>query len=764
MKWRIPLAVLLLVPCGIISAHELTTHGLITREAYSYSRLGSNTQIIDDLGLADRTNDLGTAYYDWQSATDTLKRRSADGDYEGPIISDTLRVLPLSIQGWLIRGAIREDDFYWTPPGDVDPYDIGIARPLNHFFDPYFSRALTVGTSLGDTAVNWGLGVTNAFSTPVAENIFRSNHFSLFDAREAMWRAVTGKEKDGKTDAGPNDAPVTEVDRKAYWATTFRALGDILHLNQDMSQPQHTRNEPHSGRGPVWVQNDFTGHTSFFEKYLNDLATGSPEVKMDGSPAPSLINVTALARGQYPIPTFAKYGDFWSTTPGPASLVGQGLADYSNQGFFTMAHNMDNAEYPSPPHDPSAYVQDSEAASVAGHILMLNAYKGTVADHYTGNSSDLIHMTTQSIWSGVGGAAAVYTLDRREYDDMATLLLPRAVAYSAGLINYFFRGRLSIAPPDEGVYGIVDHAVTNQRGQGFKTIKLKIQNITQNGEAMGNGSSQGVLVAVVKYHLNKCYQTDLSDGLDLQADPSCYDTTENITTSAPITVTSIDAFKYVEYTFDFSQKPVPIDALDLSLQVVYRGKLGNEDDAVVAATRKISGPTFFSFYNDTDQFCYQGNWIPSTSDQLKTLLDFDHDNKPDMNYVSRPLDVLFWFTSSSMKGTVSALPAGSYARVAVLADMPTIASFITEAYTSPNINPPVPYFWAGEYSNLESSEFELDTTTKSWLSTAQLGKVRNTNYFNAMEFFNYYPDQSCDTSALPAVTNLKPVQVGKLPF
>lgn len=37
-------------------------------------------------------------------------------------------------------------------------------------------------------------------------------------------------------------------------------------------------------------------------------------------------------------------------------------------------------------------------------------------------------------------------------------LAPRAVAYSAGLIDYFFRGRMEIAPPDDDVYAILDHA------------------------------------------------------------------------------------------------------------------------------------------------------------------------------------------------------------------------------------------------------------------------------------------------------------------
>jgi hypothetical protein len=105
------------------------------------------------------------------------------------------------------------------------------------------------------------------------------------------------------------------------------------------------------------------------------------------------------------------------------------------------------------------------------------------------------------------------------YDAAADLLLPRAVAYSAGLIDYFFRGRLEISLPDEGVYGAVDHSVENQPDtNGFRKIKLKVRNVTppviptagpQKDQNIAQDMS-GTVIAVVKYHENTCYQADLS--------------------------------------------------------------------------------------------------------------------------------------------------------------------------------------------------------------------------------------------------------------
>lgn len=47
----------------------------------------------------------------------------------------------------------------------------------------------------------------------------------------------------------------------------------------------------------------------------------------------------------------------------------------------------------------------------------------------------------------------------------------------------------------------------------------------------------------------------------------------------------------IPLTFDFTDR-IPINAMDLYLQVVYRGKLGDEPDALVVGTKDISEPTF----------------------------------------------------------------------------------------------------------------------------------------------------------------------------
>ena len=56
-------------------------------------------------------------------------------------------------------------------------------------------------------------------------------------------------------------------------------------------------------------------------------------------------------------------------------------------------------------------------------------------------------------------------------------------------------------------------------------------------------------------------------------------------------------------TFTFANR-IPASATDLYLQVVYRGPLGEESDAVVVATKDISEPRYISHYVRWDQYTY----------------------------------------------------------------------------------------------------------------------------------------------------------------
>ncbi|MFZ5619387.1 MAG: hypothetical protein ACOY5W_00005, partial [Pseudomonadota bacterium] len=601
-------------------AYELGTHARVTLNAYTESGLGSsqpNKLLMRELGIKFSDNPFGDRYYDMTTATideygvsDTFELKHMPPDTK-----------PLSVQGWLMRGAIREDDYRHddfpctiTAPNPQD--GVTVDRPVNHFYDPINDQSLGVGSA---KAFDWALGTQNALTE--AGNVpdaGRTNHYTVFDAREAMFRALTGMDKAGNKAIGVNGStPTTPADkeavRKAYWATTFRALGDLAHLVEDMAQPQHTRGDPHLTECADVVR-AILGGKSLYEEYVEARATGAELF----TPGGTTLELDPLPYNGYPVPRFNDYVSYFTTrhvqtgTDDATVLSRKGLADYSNRSFFTVRTNLNVASprfdlptsnYPS--YGTHIVTTDLTGKRLPGNGVRLLTHEVVDSIDHPAQSRAGVPLTTLSTWDPwleQQGLVVRYKLSIPNYEAMANLLIPRAVAYSAGLIDYFFRGRLEITPPDEGVYSLVDHAVVNGIDQGFTRLKLKLRNITpaiNDGQAVhAQAMGPGTLYAVVKFRRNPCYQPDLSGEVQagtLITDPAyCRTANEEIVVSDPMNVQNVNAADPQTMSFVFSDGPIPINATDVYLQIVYRGRLGSEADAVVVATRDISEPTYVS--------------------------------------------------------------------------------------------------------------------------------------------------------------------------
>ena len=636
---RIVMAVALAVSFNA-SAYEQATHGYLTQRAYAASELGS---VPDDgappltvrLGLdgylpfggLDRyfefiTTAFGTSAYQRHSQPYEKKIRTA---LDSDSIADQALI-------WLMFGSIREDDNPDEDPPTPQDIQTGLKRPLHHFFDPYFDRGLTV-PGLGEIDMDvqknpdWALGTRYSFTDPNRAAIPRRNGFSVVDAREAMFRALTLMTKAGGAYAdvaSARDEATRQQLRQAYWATAFRALGDVLHLNQDMAQPQHTRNEPHSGKGCLFGV-CLGGHTSVYERYINARALQTETFKAESASSSAIrTTISPLSITPYPTPTFGRYADYWSTAQGSLSADGKGLADYSNRGFFTAQNNLGATEYPLPVNNILTYNVksvvptrwDGSTPSGAARSYVLH---GAVPDKLLDASATDVPLTSFGLWDQFLTSSSNlprYTLHRVNYDAMANLLLPRAVAYSAGLINFFFRGQIDIALPDEGVYALTDHA----GDEGFKVLRAKVRNVTLpftsvDGLPQLQDMNGGDLFAIVRYHRDLAYSASLetvvgvspcTEILDLvvPSDPGattdCRDGVENIVVSQPISGMSLASGSERLVEFKFSDTPIPLDATDVTLQIVYRGALGGESDAVAVGTIDLSEPTYFTYQNASD--------------------------------------------------------------------------------------------------------------------------------------------------------------------
>ena len=109
--------------------------------------------------------------------------------------------------------------------GGEDEDNILLLRMVNHFHNPIYNSGFsgiwnTVFLS-GMSAIDWAM-------QPVDTQPYQ--HYSWNDARDYYYKALTSEDK---------------ATREANFTDTFRAIGQVMHLVQDISVPEHTRNNGH---------------------------------------------------------------------------------------------------------------------------------------------------------------------------------------------------------------------------------------------------------------------------------------------------------------------------------------------------------------------------------------------------------------------------------------------------------------------------------------------------------------------------------------
>ncbi|MFA6094481.1 MAG: right-handed parallel beta-helix repeat-containing protein [Candidatus Paceibacterota bacterium] len=173
-----------------------------------------------------------------------------------------------------ITDKIHDSEKRLIIQGSVDE-DAGI-RALNHFYDPRGE----IGFNNYRSAKDWGTDgvlVANEFSWPKAIQYYAEGN-----------------------------------DNKA-----FLSLGHVLHLIQDMTVPEHTRNDPHKGDGASGLYTGDSPYENWARRKDGSALTGTAKEYVD--------------RRYEPI-TFSDISEYFEY-----------LADYSNKNFFS-ADTIDNSE------------------------------------------------------------------------------------------------------------------------------------------------------------------------------------------------------------------------------------------------------------------------------------------------------------------------------------------------------------------------------------------------------------------------------------
>lgn len=450
--------------------------------------------------------------------------------------------------------------------------------------------------------------------------------------------------------------------RESYFANTFRAIGQVMHLLADSAVPAHTRNDLH-----VFPQEAFGveigDHTYETWTRINFEQLNYAAVPVDYS-----LTMQAIYNDAAPIPISA----FWDLNQydgtNPERTLGSpiGLAEYTNANFFSEDTIFRN--YPNPNagntnlltamNNPE--VVDAEDGQFDSRVYV----RAAGANHH--RLAAFSYIGYDCIRSGYQEHTPL-VLDDKVYTDYANLLVPKAVGYASGLLDYFFRGTLEISAPDQTAYGIADGALAPQQ---FNRIKAKVRNTTPNEQSVG-----GTIQAVARYHNRSDYQPDLS------ADPPNPESREaewSYSVSQPVAANTLGSLLPTEFTFDFSSSPIPAGITDLYLHVVFKGTLGNEwDDAIAVGMKDISEPMHVVVWNATDRFYLER--ILRTSEeiqgnpQLFSLVDHNGDGTAE-EFIA-PYDLktdLAFATTPDAPATYTIrydpAPPGRYGRIILLTD------------------------------------------------------------------------------------------------
>jgi hypothetical protein len=465
---------------------------------------------------------------------------------------------------WFQEGGLKEDE----------PF----TRTFNHFHDPTRSwdDAGLKGSWVGCSSILWAQN--NCSSA--------NDKWSWAKAREYFYTALT-------TDSTTPDSTTI---REQNYADTFRALGQQMHLLSDAAVPEHTRNDIHvfplldtpdqsfpqigSGTYETWCKHN--------RDNLNTTATA-----MDYS-----ITNNSLVSGLAPT------SNFWDTTPSAGTTTTPvGLAEYTNFNFVSGDTIFKDFEYP---QQPISFIVTAVVAK-DGKTDDRVYFRGTTSD-----GKSLNHLaSTGYLWSELSQVSAFdiddsrYVLDDECFKDYAAILVPKAISYSAGMLDYFFRGKIDISVPANGLYSMIPGTAT-----GFTTIKLR----AKNGSAAGEEMTDGDIKLVVKY---KVAQEDPFKSGPVPTTPDF----SYIVAPEKDNIRTISR-SYTDFNFDLN---LPLYATDISLQVVYKGRLGNEDGAIAVGFKDISEPTPIDMFNNMDKICINGSWFDAGSPNAIAQVDANHD-------------------------------------------------------------------------------------------------------------------------------------------
>ena len=403
-------------------------------------------------------------------------------------------------------------------------------RSIKHFHDPLAADWSSAGFKGAQSSIIWA---------ETKNQSWLLGNYSWPDAREYFFKALTATD---------------ENTRNTNYAECFRAVGQVMHLVEDVSVPEHTRDDFHA-----------------FYNYENEVLKlqGRPGALQDMLPSTSqAVDYSLLNRTDYnsaatiPIAGLFDADKYTGSNPGVTTTSPVGLAEYTNANFFSRDTVVGKYQYPSLSNCQKGdweWVQDPKHPDDPAQKVRRKYYTKT-NNGETGYK--LATLSREWIWGSIympEESAWLTVRDDNVYEDYARKLIPKAVEYSAGMLNYFFRGQLEA----------VGASSTTDSDNKVTGMTLKVKNNTPDEDMVKTDNSH--LVVSYNYMDGSQKHFGKSGDVSLRADIPLDNTTDDDT---------------YQYSFTFASS-IPADATDEEFFLVYRGKLGAEDDAVAAKNVKL---------------------------------------------------------------------------------------------------------------------------------------------------------------------------------
>jgi len=418
--------------------------------------------------------------------------------------------------------------------------------------------------------ISWAFGVRNAAGDPLSPDINGTganaeNGRNWLVARDYYYKALTG--------TGPQV-------REALFAETFHTLGYVLHLLEDMAVPAHTRNDFSEGHTQnigcpddlsfcwkEWVGNPYEGYVrDHFDDEIFPLISSDISKPFTGEK------------------TLTNFWDTETYTSGtePSTSTTQGLAEYTNSNFVSQAtifkSQTDDPSHAYPYPDEASVAKEGYPDEVDLQILVKMAKDGQI-DRLTylsknkhGETIDRFlkprYLTSGTEWT-YGGQVPnhfelEYFLDDGCFQDYAVKLIPRAIGYASGLLDYFFRGIINV----NGV------SLTFDADRAISRVDITLTNGTIQSDNSIEPMANGNLSLACRY-------TDAGGVEFFQLMENIYQVTDE---NDPLNVNEITLSVLLD-------EAIPQSGVEPECTLVYRGKLGAEEDAVAGKVFSL-GPAF----------------------------------------------------------------------------------------------------------------------------------------------------------------------------